>query len=148
MGVTNIIDIQDFSLLKVTKVRDWSICFDYDDKHYLLHGTSETGEGSWQELYERELDKNGKYKLTFISNKYGDDYVAYDYIKRQNGKTIVYSMVDKDFFVYKLTKRGFATGIFEDEVIKQKGKISKLRDELKTYEDKCRDIRNKINALS
>lgn len=142
-----IIDIQDLSLLKVKRVRDWSICFDYDDKHYLLHGTSETGEGSWQELYERELDKNGKYKLTFISNKYGDDYVAYDYIKRQNGKTIVYSLIDKEFFSYKLTKRGFATGIFENEVLKQKEVILNLQTELKAYEDKCIKLRSKINEL-
>jgi hypothetical protein len=134
--------------LRITRVRDWSICFNYDGKHYLLHGTSEAGEGSWQELYERELDEYGRYKLTFISNKYGDDYVAYDYIKRQKGRTIVYSLVDKDFFVYKLTKRGFATGTFEDEVTKQNEEILKLRAELKMYEDKCRDIRNKINTLS
>lgn len=145
--VTNIIDIQDLSLLRITRVRDWSICFDYNDKHYLLHGTSEIGEGSWQELYERELDKNGKYQLNFISNKYGDDYVAHDYIKRQSGKTIVYSLIDKDFFAYKLTKRGFATGIFEDEVLKQKEEILNLQTELKVYEDKCRELRNRIREL-
>lgn len=142
-----IIDIQDLSLLKITRVRDWSICFDYGDKHYLLHGSSEVGEGSCQELYERELNENGKYKLTFISNKYGDDHVAYDYIKRQSGKTIVYSLIDKNFFVYKLTKREFATGIFENEVLKQKEEILNLQAELKVYEDKCRELRSKINEL-
>jgi len=146
--VDNIIDIQDLSLLKITRVRDWSICFDYDDKHYLLHGTSEAGEGSWQELYERELDENGKYRLDFVSNKYGDDYVACDYIKNQRGKTIVYSLIDKKYFAYKLTKRGFATGIFEDVVLKQKEEILNLQTELKVYEDKCRELKSKIRELS
>lgn len=38
------INIQDVSLLKITKVKNWSILFDYDDKHYLLHGVDECGE--------------------------------------------------------------------------------------------------------
>lgn len=147
--MVEIINIQDLSLTKITRVRDWSICFDYDHKHYLLHGSSEAGEGSWQDLYERELDSHGKYKLTFITSKnYASEYVANDYIKKQRGKTIVYSLIDKEYFAYKLTKRGFATGIFEDEVTKQNEEILKLRAELKTYEDKCRGIRNKINTLS
>ena len=57
------INIQDVSLLKITKVRDWSILFDYDGKHYLLHGTGESGEPDRQELYERNLNQNGKYDL-------------------------------------------------------------------------------------
>ena len=62
------INITDISLLKITRVRPWSICFDYDNKHYLIHGSSEMGEGSWQELYKRDLDVNGKYKLTHLKN--------------------------------------------------------------------------------
>ena len=50
MSQIELIDIQDLSLLKITRVRDWSICFDYDKKHYLIHGSYECGEGSWQEL--------------------------------------------------------------------------------------------------
>ncbi len=146
--MVNIIDIQDLSLLKITRVRDWAICFDYDDKHYLLHGTSEMGEGSWQDLYERELNEHGRYKLTFIiHSNYGSEYVANDYIKRQSGKTIVYSLIDKHIFAYKLTKRGFATGIFDDVVLKQKEEILKLQAELKGYEDKCRELRNRIREL-
>lgn len=147
--MVNIIDIKNLSLLKITRVRGWAICFDYDGKHYLLHGASEMGEGSWQDLYERELDEHGKYKLNFITNSnYGSEYVANEYIKKQNGKTIVYSLIDKNYFVYKLTKRGFATGIFEDEVSRQKEEIMKLQTELKVYEDKCRELRNRINTLS
>ena len=60
------INIQDVSLLKITKVRDWSILFDYDGKHYLLHGTCEIGEPDRQELYERNLNQNGKYDLSVL----------------------------------------------------------------------------------
>ena len=60
------IDIQDLNLLRITKVKEWAICFDYGEKHYLLHGQSEMGEGSWQVLYERTLDECGKYHLERI----------------------------------------------------------------------------------
>lgn len=96
------------SLLKITKVKPWSICFDYDGKHYLIHGNYELGEGSWQTLYERELDANGKYTLNFIKHcNHGPDNVSRDYIKRQNGNTIVYRNIDKEYFIGKLIDRGF-----------------------------------------
>lgn len=134
--------------MKITRVRDWSILFDYDGKHYLIHGKYECGEGSWQELYERELDKNGRYNLNYIKNITGNEYVFRDYIKDWNKKTIVYSQIDKEYFAYKLVKRGFANGIYEDQVNKDKEKIKALREELEQHERKCREIRNQINELS
>lgn len=31
------IEMNDLSLLEITKVKPWAIYFDYDNKHYLLH---------------------------------------------------------------------------------------------------------------
>lgn len=142
------INITDFSLLKITRVREWSICFDYDGKHYLIHGSYEMGEGSWQELYERELDKNGKYNLTHLKNcAYAKDDVADDYIKKQQGKTIVYSHIDKGYFAYKLTKRGFATGVMERVVQEEEKHIAKVEKQIKKYEEKIRQLRYEIGGL-
>ena len=48
------------------------------------HGSYEMGEGSWQELYERELNECGKYKLTRLKScGYAKDDVSEDYIKKQ-----------------------------------------------------------------
>lgn len=33
--------IEDLSLLKITKIKPWAILFDYDNKHYFLHGKNE-----------------------------------------------------------------------------------------------------------
>ena len=52
------IEMKDLSLLEITKVKPWTIYFDYGNKHYLLHGKADGCE-SIQELYERQLDKNG-----------------------------------------------------------------------------------------
>lgn len=142
------INITDFSLLKITRVRPWSICFDYEDKHYLIHGSYEMGEGSWQELYERELNECGKYKLTCLKScGYAKDDVAEDYVKKQQGKTIVYSHIDKGYFAYKLTKRGFATGVMEKVVQEEEKHIAKVEKQIKNYEEKIRQLRYEISGL-
>ena len=140
--------ITDLNLLKITKVKPWSICFDYDGTHYLIHGQSECGEGSWQKLYIRELDKNGKYNLTFLKTcGNADEYVARDYIKRQRGKTIVYRNIDRDFFAYKLTKRGFATGNMEREVKLQERRIANIKKSIEVHYEKIAMLRQKIAGL-
>ena len=141
------INITDLSLLKITKVRPWSILFDYGDKHYLIHGGYEMGEGSWQDLYERELDKNGKYNLIRLKTVNGDDDVRHDYIKRQRGNTIVYKNIDKEYFVYKLIKRGLSTGIMENKVNEEQKHINKVEKQIKKYEEKIRQLRNEIAGL-
>lgn len=98
--------MNDLSLLEITKVKPWAIYFDYDNKHYLLHGKAD-GYESIQELYERQLDKNGNYDLIFIKSRYGRDYFDSGYIKSINRKTIVYNQIDKEYFREQLTRSGF-----------------------------------------
>lgn len=138
------INIQNVSLLKITKVKNWSILFDYDSKHYLLHGVEEYGEPDRQELYERNLNQNGKYDLEYQGTCYGTAYVSRDYIKSKNRKTIVYNQIDKDFFAYKLTKRGFAKGIMEDKVNYENDRINKIQKQIRTFEYKVSELRRKI----
>ena len=140
------INIDDLDSLKITKVKDWAIYFDYDNRHYLLHGSSELGEGSWQDLYERYLDSNGHYELRHIKSiMYLSEYCAHDYILRQKGKTIVYKNIDKEYFVYKLTKRGFATGLMEDKVKEQNKHIDKINKEIEKHEKIIAKLRSEIN---
>lgn len=100
------IEMNDLSLLQITKVKPWAIYFDYDNKHYLLHGKAD-GYESIQELYERQLDKNGNYDLIFIKSRYGKDYLASGYIKSVSRRTIVYNQIDKEYFRDKLIRSGF-----------------------------------------
>lgn len=139
--------ITDLSLLKITKVRNRAICFDYDNKHYLIHGSYEVGEGSWQELYERELDTNGEYYLFFLKKANGKDDVADDYIKKQRGNTIVYRNIDKEYFAYKLTKRGFCHGIMDNKVKEEEKCVAKIERQIKRYEEKIRQLRHEISGL-
>lgn len=141
------IDIKDLSLLKITKVKNWAIYFDYDGKHYFIHGNYEIGEGSWQELYERDLNYYGQYSLKRIKGNCSTDRVASDYISKQKGKTIVYSQIDKKHFAYKLTKRGFATGIMEHLVKSEQNKIQKVEAQIQKYRDKIHELEKSIAHL-
>ena len=141
------IDIRNTALLKITKVKPWAICFDYDGKHYLLHGNYEFGEGQWQALYEREVNFYGTYKLKRIAERSGKERVADDYIKAQKGKTVVYSQIDKNYFAYKLTKRGFATGVMKHLVEREQIKIQKVESQIQKYKDKIRELEKSISHL-
>lgn len=144
--------IKSLRHLKITKVKPWSIYFDYEGKHYLIHGKSELGEGSWQELYERELDENGKYNLIKLGCcNYATDSVASDYIKAQNGKTTVYSQVDKAYFAYMLTKRGFANGVMEEKVLAVAERVAKINGEIEEHEkaiSKLKEQRRAVESLT
>ncbi|MEE1503675.1 MAG: hypothetical protein UGF89_05450 [Acutalibacteraceae bacterium] len=136
------LNITNLSLLKITKVRPWSICFDYDGVHYLLKGKSELGEGDWQDLYERELDHNGKYILNKLGCcEFAPERVDVDYVKKQKGRTLVYSQIDKAFFAYKLTKRGFATGVMENKIKEVAERIAEVDVEIKKHEEAIAQLR-------
>lgn len=140
--------IKSLHHLKITKIKPWSIYFDYEDRHYLLHGKSELGEGSWQEFYERELDENGKYNLISLGCcNYATDCVTSDYIKAQNGKTTVYSQVDKAYFAYMLTKRGFANGIMEEKVLAVAERVAKINSEIEEHEKAISRLKEQRRAV-
>ena len=77
------LNITDINQLKITKVKDWSICFDYEGDHYLLHGRQEYGEIPTNELFKKTLDNKGKYNLSLIESCYGEEDVSRCYIKIQ-----------------------------------------------------------------
>lgn len=147
------LDIQDLSLLKITCVKELEIRFDYDDIHYLLHGIGESGEPDRQDFYKRTIFQDGKYELSYITTTYGSENVRNDYIRINNKNKdefgyydkIVYSHIDKEFFAYKLTKRGFATGIMENKVKEESKRISKIQGQIMELQDQIYELRQQIN---
>lgn len=148
-----LLDIQDLTLLKITYVKEWQIRFDYGDVHYLLHGTEELGEPDRQELYKRTVFQDGKYDLYHIATHYGSENVCNDYIRIRNKSKkvfgyydkIVYGHIDKEFFAYKLTKRGFASGIMENKVKEESQRISKIQKQIMELQNQIDELRQQIN---
>ena len=145
------IRIKNLDNLRITKVKDWAIYFNYKSKQYILHGSSELGEDSWQKLYERKFDSSGKCSLVLMKRiMYEKEYLKYDYIEKQNGKTIVYSLINKKHFVYTLTEKGFSDGLYlkDVEAKENEDKLNLLKSQLKYHEQKCLEIKNKIIECS
>ena len=144
--------INDLSLLKIDKLKNWAVYFTYDNEKYLLHGSSDGGDNSMTLYLRVPLDSNGKYKLETITGKYSStDYVS-KYIKENkvgNGRnrTIHYCDIDKEFFVKQLINDGFVSGALEEKVdlIKVKNKtrqdeIKKLREQIWKLEKQIREL--------
>jgi hypothetical protein len=137
--------VKDLSKLKITKVKSWAIYFDYDNEKYLLHGSSEDYEHSIR-LYKR-IWNGKKYELDCIFGKFTiTEDVKYKYIKPINAKyfkkdTIVYSQIDKEYFVKKLTFDYYFGGIYEKEIKKIKKQIQNKQDKMNNLEKEIRKLK-------
>lgn len=141
------LEINDLSLLKITKLkRWWNIYFEYDNQKYLLHERSESGEGSDVILYKRiPLNDKGKYNLEYVASK---GYISIDnLLKEKHKKIIVYNQIDKEYFVKHLTHYDFCSGIYKDEVDTIHKKNNIRQEQIKRLNGYIREIQRKINNL-
>ena len=91
--------IKDIETLKITKVKGFAINFEIDGKRYLLHDNSESYEKCC-DLFMKETDDKGIYKLTFIS---GSHYAVYDIMPyMKHGKTN--KSINKYEFIFNMQK--------------------------------------------
>lgn len=107
----------DHSKLKITRIVEEStkIYFDYDGKHFLIKEREEDFEYS-TELYERTLNEHGFHKVKNLFGVYGWNSI-FNFIKKQKGKTIVYSQVDKKYFENALRKSFHNGKSFVDAIL-------------------------------
>lgn len=134
------LEIKDLSKLKITKVKDWAVYFDYDGEKYLLHGRTEDYEYDIT-LYKRmPLNDKGKYKLEYIFSKIStSDYIKSIYIKYFS-KQMCYKHIDKEYFVKKLTYYGYCYGMYEEYVKNLKRKVDIINSEIEMFENSIRDL--------
>lgn len=104
-----LINNDNINTIKITKIKDWKIYFDFDGKHYMIHEKDIEGHGDPYDyvttLYERILDYNGKVSLKIID--YCDSCLYLDDFGFNNTK-ITYSLINKNDFVNGLLKYRFA----------------------------------------
>lgn len=118
--------------INIYKVKPWCIYFKYEDKYYMLH-TSSDGYESCTTLYEKKINEKGNYKLIGIKSVYG----GFNYIKYINNP---YKFINKNEFIYHLTKRDLCYSIYSRSVKKREEKIKMLRQQIN-------ELQNKINNL-
>jgi hypothetical protein len=138
MSESHKIKITDLRKLRIKRIRYDKVYFDYDGKHYLL--VDDTDEDAHLSLYERELS-NSKVRLTFLIGDIicgGTDQFIKDISKRRATHT-VYSNIDREYFVKKLTVAGLVSGMYSEVYEDYKAEMDKLAEQImalqnKTYE--------------
>jgi hypothetical protein len=101
------LEINEVRQIKITKVKSWAICFNYKDKKYLLHETSE--DDTVITLYEKTI-VDGKTKLDLISSAYGGMIILTSYVSsKKTRQHMIYSHIDLYDFVAKLVNRKLVT---------------------------------------
>ena len=143
-----VLNIKDLSKLKILKVKDWAIDFDYDGIRYLLHGGSEMGEGSWQDLYIKRLDGYGRYDLELIKTvHYIDEYVGNYYFGGYDKNGLTYSQLDLVYFVKLMTWNGLVKSLYSSEINKIKRSIKLKEDNIQTLRAKEIKLQKEISEL-
>lgn len=141
------IEIKDLTKLKITKLTSWKIYFDYDGVHYMIIDDSD--EDSHLSLYKRNIS-NGKVRLTLVNERIttaGIWYFIRD-ISKRHPKSIVYSNIDREYFVKKLLELGFSSGIFEDAYNRNTEQIKTLREQIEQLNRKISGLKDNWNLTS
>lgn len=109
--------------IKITKVKPWAIYFNYKNRKFLIHESSDCCEYSTT-LYERVL-RNNKYELKSIKSYYGRIFTL-NYLNNKTGRT--YNQINKEKFLTKLVFYEMVTNKkIEKKIERIKKKIGKYK---------------------
>lgn len=80
-----------------------NVFFTYDKQKYLLVWNEEGGEG-FMTLYKRFVAPNGYWTLEYMDGNWVNGRRFTELIKPQTSKTIVYKLIDKEYFIQNLNQ--------------------------------------------
>lgn len=133
------INIVDISKLKFTKFKPWKIYFRYEDDEYMILDSSEVG-SSQLSLYKRNKLLSGNHTVEHIKTTI-TTLKPSDMIRTvSNNGNIVYSNIDRNYFVLKLLDLGFSEGYLEE-------RHSRFNDKLNNIESEMRSLNIKLCEL-
>lgn len=152
MGKLNITSLDK---LQITKVKPWCINFKYDNTKYFLR--SDSDEDCVMQLYRREPAGKDKYTNTLMSSVISCISLNSLIKSVGNKNTLVYSQIDKEYFVKKLTELGLVEGIYDDkyqryiksreDIENQITELRKKQYELTKYWNKTEGRGSKTSSL-
>ena len=150
----NKIKIKDEDLIKITKIRDYEIIFKFFDKsngkYYLCLLHENSSKDCIKEFYIKEIDENGNKngrKFKFISQNTIYKPLLDYFFKEANVKKKTYKSLNKNYFIFQLTKAGFASSIYNDEVRQQKECLEELKSHLYKLEAEKAKVIKMIESL-
>ena len=144
MGKLNITSLDK---LQITKVKPWCINFNYDNKKYFLRTDSD--EDCVMQLYRREPAGKDVYTNTLMYSIISC-VSSNSLIKSVSTKSnLVYSQIDKEYFVKKLTEVGLVDSMYSDKYkryINSRQSIEAQIDELRKKQQELDKYWNKTEG--
>ena len=125
------LNITDLRKLKFKRVCYYKVLFIYDNKEYIMiHDGEDEGHIS---LFERVKVKENRYVLDSVSGiitcKYPGDFIKD--ISKKKPKHMVYSNINREWFVKQLIETGLADGIYSEDYNKLKSDVDKINEEIR-----------------
>lgn len=142
------LEITDLRLLRIRRVCDWKIYFDYNGEHYMI--ISDDDEESHTSFYKREIDSQGKvttHCLCGVCRPCWADTFIRDVSKKHKGG-LTYCNIDREFFVKQLVAFGFACGLFEKEYNDKEKRKADIQKEIDKLREKMQDLEKDWNTTS
>lgn len=143
------LNIEDLSKLKITKIADFRVYFDYDGKHYML--IENRDDDAVISLYEREISDKGFVKTRCMQSEiaYRMDIESFikDISARNKSGHIVYVNLDKEYFVKQLMKIGYADSLFDEQYKEMCNKKKKTMEKIFKLEQELQSLRRSLNTI-
>lgn len=133
------LEITDLTKLRITKVTDYKVYFDYEGERYFLLSTFD--EECHLSLYKRDIDNN-KIRVTFINSRVTSTKI-YELVKDISKKRPahpVYSNIDREYFVKKLVQLDMVSGLYQNEYKDIQHKIYSIRNEIAALQRKIQSM--------
>ena len=143
----------DLDKLKITTVKQWCVNFTYDGVQYFIHDDSDND--IYMRLY-RKPKCNSSERIKIINGtitlEYPSEFIKLKYGKRNHNHAVYsdkyninYNQIDKEYFVIRLTKIGFADGIMEQKV--REYDIDKLQKQIDKKLEEVEKLKANIKII-
>ena len=139
------LEIKDLNKLKITKVKNYIIYFEYDNEKYFLKQSEKHNGYGYDDcitLNRKIYVNKNRYTLEIIYDKLIELSIYGEFVSKNwnNKKGDTYKNFDKEYFVKRLEYYGICHTLFKNYVLK-------LKEEEKRYDNKIKNAEVKVMEL-
>lgn len=134
------IKLEDLRELRITKVTSFKIYFRYKDDYYML--LDESDDDTCISLYKRLWVRDNRLQLEIVNSaisSMGMEQFIKD-ISKKRPAHLVYSNIDREFFVKRLVELGFVSGKYDEQYREVIDKAEIIGDEIRKLKNQVSDI--------
>ena len=140
------LNITDLRKLKIKKVSNFKLLFEYDGREYII--INDSGDDCHISLYERiwvKKDASGRKQRCILEHVAGEVTcrTPIDFIKdisKRHPKNITYSNIDREYFVKMLAEMNFVGGKYTEEYKKLKEEQDKINEEIRKLQREVSEL--------